>query len=452
MNIHRLLSSLRSTLLVATAALSVGCSSGSEPASAPTGLLSQSSPILSVPPQTCELLKTRSLQSLWINDEEDRIEWKKPDGSLQTLVLESKILMLASLDIEAPSNEEWLVGAIDSSEVWHLYHVKDTDGDGFPNQSSATLLLDTGTSKAYITDVVRSSQQSSTIFLLDRRCQDILLATDSDADGLADDLESTPFAMSASFPRLLDCRMLHEASDDSVTVLVSPNQVPRAMRGPCDIEALPRVRYEDTDSDKVAESEAESVPPLHAQIRGHCRAGMSELEVVGDVGETVQIWDVPGTGSPTLLGSKTLTSAATDLTDDASWETVTLSRNLLAGETIRVAYASGSVFDYELKVGEDGPDLYRVGSGGFNVSLGGGTYSLHGRGFVSGDSVHLKTMDGNEYALATTFENENELEFVVPGTLLAADEGVGELTVHRTVGGVLTLMAGAPVLVRGDLP
>lgn len=77
---------------------------------------------------------------------------------------------------------------------------------------------------------------------------------------------------------------------------------------------------------------------------------------------------------------------------------------------------------------------------------------MHGAGFLSGDTVRLTSMDGTEYALVTTLVSASELEFVVPETLVAADEGIGELSVHRSVGGVLKLVAGAPVLVRDDAP
>jgi len=287
---------------------------------------------------------------MWIDEEVGRVEWKTPDGTVRTLALEATILMLSSLDLAAPSNEEWFVGAIDASQVWHLYHVTDKDGDGFPDPASATLLFDTGSSKAFITDIVHSSEDSSIVFLLGCRCQDIYIATDTDSDGLPDDLATTPFARSADFPVLLHASMLHAAVDDAVTALDSPNAVPRRPRGRLEVDLSPQLRFEDTDEDRVADTGSRSQKSVHAQIRGRCRGGASELKVVGDVGETVQIWDVPASGPATLLGSKTMTSAGWDLSLDESWETLHLSRPLVAGETIRVSYASGSVTDYELKV------------------------------------------------------------------------------------------------------
>ena len=98
-----------------------------------------------------------------------------------------------------------MVGTVrDVDGRFSLYRIRLTEGMGRPDASTRTRILATD-HPAYVTCVARCAETND-LYLLDRRCQDILRARDMDNDGWADEIAVEPFARSSEFPTLLELR------------------------------------------------------------------------------------------------------------------------------------------------------------------------------------------------------------------------------------------------------
>ena len=146
----------------------------------------------------------------------------------------------------------FLVGTIDQSEAFSLYRYRDDDGDGTPDASTETLLLST-TGPEYITSITEG--EDGALYMLDRRCQDILVARDTNSDAWADSLQATPFALAQDFPDLL--RGGYLVADGADQVRVYRMQPPTGQLG-----QMPYYVLVDSDSDGIADEIQAKLAPM----------------------------------------------------------------------------------------------------------------------------------------------------------------------------------------------
>jgi len=290
----------------------------------------------------------------------------------------------------------FLAGSIDAGEVFSLYRYHDVTADGAPDGSTETLLFSTGTRKAYVTDVRWAAD--GTAYMLDRRCQDILAADDTDADGWADSYRTTPFAMSDDFPELLDVVDL-EIEDVGV---VHGWTMSRDFAGRNRITSRPRF----ADSDKR---------PL--EIRGTPYDGQTKLSVRGEPGEEVKVWELDGDLTPvTLLTTATLGS------EWEEWTTISLGSALVAGAVIGVRYTGDGASQVADTVWDAWPQVVTFDRMIATYGPNGGELGLVGYNFTNDMTVKMTTPAGTTYSLTYIFVDSQNVTVDIP---VLADNEMG---------------------------
>ena len=139
-----------------------------------------------------------------------------------------------------------IVGTVDSSDVFELFRYHDSSGDGFPDASTETSIFGTSPSKAYVTSIAKIVG-SDDVFVLDRRCQDILLVKDSNNDGWPNALNTAPFAKSDDHSNLLNARALMSSTQ---SVVIATGQDFRSSISWNPLDRYYGWEYEDSDSDQ----------------------------------------------------------------------------------------------------------------------------------------------------------------------------------------------------------
>lgn len=150
------------------------------------------------------------------------------------------------------------LGVGDEQEVFHFQSVHDVDGDGILEPETLRTHFTTAPTPAFFTYLAVAGD---TWYFLDRRCQDIRCASDTNADGLPDRLHAAPYARSADHPYLLRVKsigarvtgVLHASTVDLARV--SGQEAGWAV-------------YRDADLDGVAETETRHAPGGAAPASG----------------------------------------------------------------------------------------------------------------------------------------------------------------------------------------
>ena len=246
----------------------------------------------------------------------------------------------------------FLVGCIDASERWSLFRFHDATGDTIPDASTRVLLLDTGSSSAYVTYLARAPG-SGTVYLLDRRCQDVLVATDTDSDGFPDHLDATPFAESAAHPALLRAHMLLAVDawtiDAPERIRLSPDDRGAFARFQGDVLRLGDVNH-DGRADTSSMWNLDPSPSMYGQPY----EGQVGVKVAGGQGAIAELWAVSELdNSPiALLGQVALGSGP--------WTALALGTPLTADAVVRLNYSDRREDGRILRVGKDTPQLCGV--------------------------------------------------------------------------------------------
>jgi len=246
--------------------------------------------------------------------------------SQEVNVTASKVLWTGKWDVGGITY--LIVSVVDASDGAFLYRYHDSTGDGLPDDSTETLLFSSGTVKMYITDLLWNGDEGSVHFL-DRRCQDIQVAEDTDADGWPDAIRSTAFALSSGHPELLNVRSIHPAMGG----VMGSTYAPGASGGLEDRGA--KFTMYDVDENLVAEIFSADPGGMLAPVTwGTPYAGQVSVDLDGGLGAdglTAEIWELDANDEDVAsLGSVVLG------TDGKG--TITLSRALIEDEVISVRF------------------------------------------------------------------------------------------------------------------
>jgi hypothetical protein len=324
------------------------------------------------------------------------------------------------------------VGGVTSSDAFRLYRMNDATGDGIPDGCTLTLVFSTAPASAYVTSVARSLS-GNTAYILDRRCQDICVVEDTNSDGWPDSVVSTPFALSSTFPSLLDARSITvEVHGDAVTVVARPEgpgvASPALQRGGT------FVAYADTNGDGVADTETfgtsdDRLPQLDVAHGGVPFDGQTTLRTYSPEaaeGKTVQVATIDQNGDDiAVLGSAVV--------DAAGYSNVAMSPALAQGDSIAIRYATSPADRSVWVVRPQVPQLLRVTSG-LGDPASANSVSISGLGLVAGMSVYYLTPRATDasQAVGVPFSLNSSTEVVVSLPLLAGAEDIGMMTFFAT--------------------
>lgn len=253
-------------------------------------------------------------------------------------------------DVWEVSGTVYLVASvIDSSDITSFYRYHDSGSDGLPDESTETLLFSSGTSPMYVTDVVWDEDEGLA-YILDRRCQDVRVAEDTNSDGWPDTLRTAAFALSQDHSGLLNVLSITPTVNGIAGSFLESSP---ALGGGAGTTLL----MYDPDGDLEADTVVLQLGQYGAPVtRGAPYDGQSQVAVTGGpsaAGATAQIWELDSNlDDVTLLGSVVLGSDGTG--------TVSLSRSLDEDEKIGVRFSGGAESQRIPTVLDDRPQLLGV--------------------------------------------------------------------------------------------
>jgi hypothetical protein len=331
-----------------------------------------------------------------VDEDSTTIEFANSSGEHEdtSIVVPGEHLLLVETAFEADT-VYLLAGALDAAERLKLYRYHDATSDGAPDASTQVLLL-TSTEAMYVTDISRTDD--GTTYMLDLRCQDVLVATDTNADDWPDQVVSTPFARSADFPKLLHTNAIRFTSSGKLLAMVDRQM--EALHLPHDI-------YVDTNADLVADSHVvgpEGNRPIG--MGGFLRADQDEVELEAESGQVVQVWELDAGGATvSQIGSATAGAGGA--------VSITLSRSLVAEERIGIKYASESHVQIDQVVISQIPQILRLDPQSVETNQN-TTVHLYGRDFTTTMTVQLVDGAGTVHGLAASFIDSSHVTVTTP--------------------------------------
>lgn len=378
----------------------------------------QSQVLLTEPPEVCDAGIFGDW--FWYIGAQDNVELL-PRHTGESLVLDvpSQETLSAMTWVDTVTEDKYLfIGTIDASEKFSVFRLNDADGDGCPDESTATLLFDSGTRVVYGTHLARATD-STDLYVLDARCQDILVATDSDSDGWPDTLHQTPYAMADTYAELATVRMLIAKDAGKVDApefqfaAQKASHLVRAFRGRF-------LGFADTDDDNVANTMdtyhlADPTPGIY----GRPYDTQATVKLKGKEGEVAEVWIRNlDHENVTLLGSVTL---------GPDWTTLNLSAALEEGQFIGVNYSDTPEESLVSHVWKTWPHI--VGTDEYSVDVVGDSLTISGQNFTATSVVVLTTNGGEtERTLTVTLVDSETLTVTIPA-LEASDLGGASITV-----------------------
>ncbi len=318
-----------------------------------------------------------------------------PGGQEDTdLVVPGVTLLLAQSDSH-DGVRYLLVGTLDAAERYSLHRYHDTSGDGAPDAGTQSLLF-TSVEPMYVTYLSRTA--AGTTYLLDKRCQDILVATDSDGDAWPDQIAAAPFARSADHETLLDAGFIRMLSNGNLLAMINARM--ERFHSPHDI-------FRDTDGDLVADVHVvgpEGDKPIY--FSAFLSVGQDELTVAAQVGNVVEVWELDSSGATNvLLGSATVASNGR--------ATISLTRTLAAGDEIGIKYASSTEIAITNTVIAKIPQVLDV-EPKTALTNQNSTIVLTGQDFTTTMTVTLREMDGTTHTLTVQYIDTTTVNVTVP--------------------------------------
>jgi len=312
----------------------------------------------------------------------------------EALAVSGNTLLLT--DVRLKSGVEYLlVGTLDASEHFSLYRYHDSSGDGVPDAATQTLLF-SSTEPMYVTDITNAAD--GTTYLLDRRCQDVLVAIDTGTDGWPDQLGTTPYARSADYPRLLDSRSIR---------ITTQNQLLAMVKDGLDLMRLPHAIFNDANADLIADAYALGPlgdKPIH--LATHMVVGQDTVTARGEPGKTVEVWELNGTGGTVAILGSGVVAAGGDVT-------VSLSRPLTSGESIGLKYSTETAVAIRQVIVAKIPQVLELDP--TTVPTGQtSTVQITGQDLTTTMVVKLVEADGTSHTLTTTFVSSTSVSVTIP--------------------------------------
>ncbi len=365
---------MRNIISIAAVTMSVACGSSGDPVDA---VRTQSQVVLTEPPTRHMTGRVNGWH--WSADSESpRIHFYGPGDDADVELEGESILLVHHRTLG--EIEYLVVGVLDGDDRYTIYRLHDSTEDGRPDFDTATVLL-SFSEPCYITSA--SILENGRAFLLDRRCQDVLLATDTGGDGWPDSVATAPFAMSDNFAALLEARSVSASSISKVSTTRVTNA--SGMLG----GLITRTHYEDSDGNESADAESVTRPVIGTPIPvGKPYDGQTSVFVLGLEGWTIEIRHVDAEGNVgDSLGSGTI-----DATNEVEIE---LSSALVEGDALlykRVDAGAGDGDRIALRVDSDRPQITATDPA---VFTSGATQTLEVEGFrfVTGTTFHLRRGD-----------------------------------------------------------
>jgi hypothetical protein len=311
--------------------------------------------------------------------------------------------------LERSGTDYLLVSSIDASENFRLDRFHDSTADGVPDQSTRTTLV-VSTEPMYVTWM--SVVDAVKVLLLDRRCQDVLVAKDTNSDGWVDAINSTPFAASGVLPELLPITHISSfvAANDDLVVWgreVAPNSV-ESISPLFTVLAL-----QDTDDDDVADGSATENPADRGPrvIDGRPFDGQSELAVSRfslNSPATIEVWELDENEDDVAqLGSIALGMGVGS-------GVVSLSPAPSAGDVLGIRYQGNPTSQTTARVLEAYPQVLSVTPGVVDPEVT-ATVTLTGLNFSSTMAVKLvKHRETFVDVISFTYVSDTVATIVVP--------------------------------------
>jgi len=372
----------------------------------PRGLVSQSPMVNTEPPFA--IFTGRLGESGWTflarTDGDAEVQGRPPSfvtGTAETLAVPGTRVLYARHWLHA-SQSYLVVGALQVDDTFRLYRYHDGSGDGWPDASTETLLIDTSPSPAFVTQVLR---REGSVLLLDRRCQDVLIARDLDQDGWPETLAATPHAASASWAYLTSVVALRSAPNGDFIASEFPLTPPRMRMDHNFLRRVPHRVYSDADGDGVVDTETIVDPDDPTPgVRGCLTDGDANVMVVGfqiTTTKTAEVWALDASGAAvTLLGSASVAPQAEVL--------IPLSQALSTQDVVRISYEGEESAGRRILVRGAIPRLYRATPASL-PSAASVPVSMEGDGLSATMALFVTRADGTKSTLAFTYVDSEHI-------------------------------------------
>ncbi len=350
------------------------------------------------------------------SSEDGQVLFEAIDDGAQTCIDTESNAILWGDSWRVADTTWFVVSVVMADETARVLRYKDVDGDGAPDESSKEEIATSGTEPAYITSVTRvDNEDASAVFVLDSRCQDIWVASDTDSDGWADELETTAFAMSADYSEILKAAGIvafdHDGIDHAMVITSG------IVRGSSRVEGY--MLYDDDGDGSADRVESSTQPSPTPSSYGRLYHGQSTVTVLGGYsadGRIVEAWELGEQGEDVVLLSSATFAASNVLT-------MSLTRSLAQGEQIGLRFADGGIqFIQTVAAAEPqvlGTGVSRYTTTDLEVPQ---TITLTGLNFVSTMIVTVLGPDGTLSTAAPTVLTSTEATITLP-TYVEPTEG-----------------------------
>ncbi len=392
---------------VAIFALCTSCGSGDRLVSTPHAFPTTSEIVLTSPPDS---VSSGKISGITFYSDSNDIKFVR--GGIHSITVPGHKILAASMTIQGGTSY-LLVASIDNQGHCKLFRYNDETGDYIPDATTETMLVDFGTTPAYVTKI--SAANAGLMFVLDRRCQDIRVLVDTNADGWVDTVKPTPYAKSDDYSGLLEARSVLR-SGDAATYVYATDYAPANLLDILEPPGLSgTLRFEDSNGDLVADSMTvmsamgiSNTPRLQLVPYD----GLTSISVGSGQGrangQEVQVWSLDASGGDIAqLGSATFGSGSNTPV------TISLSSALQTGQFLGVRYKNKQSSQIAIHVVAAVPQVASVTPR--TVAPNETTVvTVKGHNFGSSTTFKLRTGAGPAVTLSSTPINANTATVTIP--------------------------------------
>ena len=294
------------------------------------------------------------------------------------------------------------VGGVDANDSFQLYGFHDSNADGVVDASTKALILTSGATKLYVTDIAIHGVRW---YFLDRRCQDVWVADAT--GGMPSSLLASPFCRSADHSELMHVRYVIA---DSATKLLgrryapAPDVLEQSHRSPV-------VTMEDTTGDFQADTvSTTSVDPWPIPVGGFYE-GQTVATVASYHSGTIEVWTLDSSHAEDQL----LGSAPTTATSQTPQEiAIGLSPAISEGDRVRVRYATESTGP-EATARGDYPELLTISAWAQDYDVQ-GSVVIRGENLTTGMTLTLTSVTTTQtpVSLSYVLDSPSQITATIP--------------------------------------